>query len=273
MRRATTDCQVGCQRCRQVGRLGRGRAVACGDRYGGCCWAGPAVVGGRSWPGRPVRMAWTLEKDNPQEPRPGGRRANPPAPGRLGPWGSSVPRGTPTAFPSLARECSRPTTRRPREPHRRNSGWRHPPPSGSPSGPVGPSGRNSNPDFPVQPRRPLGAKRNLEGGRGRVKAMFPLARRVCPAQDGRITSMGFPVMSRASGQARPGAHRFAAPPQEPWRACLRPGPGCAAPSSQPPTPARCCSTGTYSNARPRTGLPGRRAVSAQLEPHAGPILR
>ena len=94
------------------------------------------------------------------------------------------------------------------EPHRRNGGWRHPPPSGSPSGPVGPSGRNSNPDFPVQPRRPLGAKRNLEGGRGRVKAMFPLARRVCPAQDDRITAMEFPVMSRASGQARPGAHRL-----------------------------------------------------------------
>jgi hypothetical protein len=112
------------------------------------------------------------------------------------------------AFPSLARESSRPPTRRPREPHRRNGGWRHPPPSGSPSGPVGPSGRNSNPDFPVQPRRPLGAKRNLEGGRGRVKAMFPLARRVCPAQDGRTTSMEFPVMSPASGQARPGAHRF-----------------------------------------------------------------
>src|SRR5215207_10237224 len=45
-----------------------------------------------------------LRRDNPQEPRPGGRRANPPAPGRLGPWGSSAPRGTPTAFPSFARE-------------------------------------------------------------------------------------------------------------------------------------------------------------------------
>jgi hypothetical protein len=44
------------------------------------------------------------EKDNPREPRPSGLRANPPAPGRLGPWGSSAPRGTPTAFPSLARE-------------------------------------------------------------------------------------------------------------------------------------------------------------------------
>src|SRR5215207_6365082 len=52
----------------------------------------------------PVRMARTLRRDNPQEPRPGGRRANPPAPGRLRPWGSSAARGTPTAFPSLARE-------------------------------------------------------------------------------------------------------------------------------------------------------------------------
>ena len=60
------------------------------------------------------------------------------------------------------------------EPHRRNGGWRHPPPSGSPSGPVGPSGRNSNPDFPVQPRRPLGATlhaRSPGGGRqGEVSA-------------------------------------------------------------------------------------------------------
>src|SRR5215211_1148653 len=130
--------------------------------------------------GRPI-LAWApgedglnSEKDNPQEPRPGGRRASPPAPGRLGPWGSSAPRGTPTAFPSLARERSRPTTRRPREPHRRHGGWRHPPPSGSPSGPVGPSGRNSNPDFPVQPRRPLGATlddRTPRGGRqGSVSA-------------------------------------------------------------------------------------------------------
>ena len=46
----------------------------------------------------------SLKSDDPQEPRPVDRRANPPAPGRLGPWGSSVPRGTPTAFPSLARE-------------------------------------------------------------------------------------------------------------------------------------------------------------------------
>jgi hypothetical protein len=145
-----------------------------------------------------------LEKDNPQEPRPGDGRASPPAPGRLGPWGSSAPRGTPTAFPSLARESSRLTTRRPLEPHRRNGGWRHPPPSGSPSGPVSPSGRNSNPDFPVQPRRPLGAKRNLEGGRGRVKAMFPLATRVCPAHDGRNYFDGISGDEPSLGPSTPG---------------------------------------------------------------------
>src|SRR5215218_1909311 len=61
--------------------------------------------------GRWPILAWApgedgpnLRRDDPQEPRPGGRRANPPAPGRLGPWGSSAPRGTPAAFPSLARE-------------------------------------------------------------------------------------------------------------------------------------------------------------------------
>ena len=59
VRRPTTDCQFDCQRCGQLGRLGRGRAVACGDRCGGGCWAGSALVGGRSWRGRPVRMART----------------------------------------------------------------------------------------------------------------------------------------------------------------------------------------------------------------------
>jgi hypothetical protein len=184
-----------------------------------------------------------------------------------------VPRGTPTAFPSLARESSRPTTRRPREPHRRNSGWRHPPPSGSPSGPVGPSGRNSNPDFPVQPRRPLGAKRNLEGGRGRVKAMFPLARRVCPAQDGRTTSMEFPVMSRASGPSAPGC-----PPVHWHRHRSHGAHVCGLirvrRSKQPAAYARKVPLNRHLLERPsRTGLPGRRAVSSQLEPHAGPILR
>jgi hypothetical protein len=190
-------------------------------------------------PKSPVRVASGRTRLHPADWAPGGHQR----PEEL-PWPSRV---------SLERVSS--YDPKAAEPHRRHGGWRHPPPSGSPSGPVGPSGRNSNPDFPVQPRRPLGAKRNLEGGRGHVKARFPLARRVCPAQDGRTTSMEFPVMSRASGQARLGVHRFAAPPQEPWRAVLRPGPGCAAPSSQPPTPARCCPTGTYSNARPRAGFP------------------
>jgi hypothetical protein len=105
----------------------------------------------------PGEAGLNSEKDNPQEPRPGGRRANPPAPGRLGPWGSSAPRGTPTAFPSLARESLvlRPEGRL--NLTAATAGCSCPPPSGSPSGPVGPSGRSSNPDFPVQPRRPLGA--------------------------------------------------------------------------------------------------------------------
>jgi hypothetical protein len=160
--------------------------------------------------GRPT-LAWAPGEDGPNL-----RRTTPKSPVRVASgrtrllpadWALGVvsaPRNSHGLPESRSRE-SRPTTRRPREPHRRHGGWRHPPPGGSPSGPVGPSGRSSNPDFPVQPRRPLGAKRNLEGGRGRVKAMFPLARRVCPAQDGRTTSMEFPVMSRASGQARPGA--------------------------------------------------------------------
>jgi hypothetical protein len=187
----------------------------------------------------------------------------------------SAPRNSRGLPESRSRE-SRPTTRRPREPHRRNSGWRHPPPSGSPSGPVGPSGRNSNPDFPVQPRRPLGAKRNLEGSQGRVKAMFPLARRLYPAQDGRTTAMEFPVMSRASA-ARPGVHRFLAPPQAPWRACSRPGPGAplqaasrlrphgAAPPAPPPTPV------------PRRALPAyepcHRGWNRTLAPSSGEDLR
>ncbi len=54
----------------------------------------------------------------------------------------------------------------------------------APSGPVGPSSGNSDPDFPVLPRRPLGAKRNLEGGTLAVKAAFSLVRNVCPAREG-----------------------------------------------------------------------------------------
>jgi hypothetical protein len=103
VRVATTDCQVGYQRC---GHVGSARM-----RTGGDLW-GPVrrmLLGGSRLGGWPI-LAWApgedgpnLRRDNPQEPRPGGRRANPPAPGRLGPWGSSAPRGTPAAFPSLAR--------------------------------------------------------------------------------------------------------------------------------------------------------------------------
>ena len=127
----------------------------------------------RTTPKSPVRVARGRTRLLPADWAPGGHQC----PEEL-PWPSRV---------SLERVSS--YDPKAAEPHRRNGGWRHPPPSGSPSGPVGPCGRNSNPDFPVQPRRPLGAKRNLEGGRVRVKAMFPLARRVCPAQNGRTTSM------------------------------------------------------------------------------------
>ena len=181
------------------------------------------------------------------------------------------------AFPSLARESSRPTTRRSREPHRRNGGWRHPPPSGSPSGPVGPCARNSNPDFPVQPRRPLGAKRNLEGGRGRVKATFLLARRVCPAQAGRTTSMEFPVISRASGQARPvptgSLHRHRSHgvdgcglvPGAPLQAASRLRPqGAAQPApTRTPVPGRAFPTGE----------PCHRSWNSTLVPSSGEDLR
>jgi hypothetical protein len=91
----TTDCQVDGQECGQAGRFGQGRAVACGDRHGGCCWAGSALEDRRSWPGRPVRMARTLSKNNPQEPRPGGQRADPPAPGRWAPGGHQRPEELP----------------------------------------------------------------------------------------------------------------------------------------------------------------------------------
>src|SRR5829696_8460587 len=164
--------------------------------------------------GRWPILAWAPDEDGPNL-----RRTTPKSPVRVtggrtrllpadwAPGGHQRPEELPRPSQVSLEKVLVLTTRRPLEPHRRNGGWRHPPPSGSPSGPVGPSGRNSNPDFPVQPRRPLGAKRNLEGGQGRVKATFPLATRVCPAQDGRTTAMEFPVISRASA-TRPGAHRL-----------------------------------------------------------------
>ena len=66
----------------------------------------------------------------------------------------------------------------------RNVGMRVPIVRDAPSGPVSPSSGNSDPDFPVLPRRPLGAKRNLEGGHAAVKAAFSLVRRVCAARGG-----------------------------------------------------------------------------------------
>src|SRR5215213_8430019 len=159
---------------------------------------------GKADPGVGARGGWPKpEKDNPQEPRPGDGRANPPAPGRLGPWGSSAPRGTPTAFPSLARESSRPTTRRPLNltvatvggaTHR--PAVRRPDPSALLAGaPTRISRSNAS-----APR----AKRNSEGGRGRVKAMFPLATRVCPAHDGRNYFDGISGDEPSFGPSTPG---------------------------------------------------------------------
>jgi hypothetical protein len=93
----------------------------------------------------------------------------------------------PEELPRLPENDSRkprPTTRRPLGPRRVAVGLRVPTVRDAPSGPVSPSSGNSDPDFPVLPRRPLGAKRNLEGGKVAVKAPSSLVRRVCPARDG-----------------------------------------------------------------------------------------
>jgi hypothetical protein len=123
----------------------------------------------------------------------------------IGPLGViSAPRNSRGLPESRSRE-SRPTTRRPLEPH---CGCAYPPPSGSPSGPVGPSGRNSNPDFPVNRGGPSGQLLTvgLHGVPSRRRFRWPDA--YVQLMPGGITSMEFPVMSRASGQAAPGAHRF-----------------------------------------------------------------
>jgi hypothetical protein len=88
----------------------------------------------------------------------------------------------------------------------------------------------------------------------------------------RITSMEFPVMSRASGQARPGAHRFSGTATGGHGAHVRGLLRVRCSKRWPPTPPRCCPTGTYFERPSPTGFPGMRAVSSQLEPHAGPIL-
>jgi hypothetical protein len=181
VRRPTTDCQVDCQRCGQGG--------SAWTRTSGGLW-GPVrrrLLGG-------FRLGrWPILARAPGEDGPNLRRTTPKSPVRAAggrtrllpadwaPGGHQRPEELPRPSRVSLERVSFLTTRRPREPHRRNGGWRHPPPSGSPSGPVSPSGRNSNPDFPVQPRRPLGAQRNLEGAKVAVKARVPLARRVCPA--------------------------------------------------------------------------------------------
>ena len=165
-----------------------------------------------------------------------------------------MPRGTPTAFPSLARESLvlRPEGRvnltvatAGGATHR--LAVRRPDPSallaGAPtrisrSNRVGPSGQLST----------------VASHEVAVKVTVPLVRRICPASSRLNYLNGISDYEPSLGPSASGCHRFAAPPQEPWRACLRPGPGCAAPSSQPPTPARCCSTGTYSNAPSPDGL-------------------
>ena len=80
-------------------------------------------------------------------------------------------------------------------------------------------------------------------------------------------------MSRASGQARPGAHRFAGTATgamarmfAAWSRVRR--------SKQPAAYARKVLLNRHLLERPSPDGPSRlRAVSSQLEPHAGPILR
>ena len=79
------------------GLVGEGRGWSYG-RHGRLRTNGGVLDLSLRFPGWPVRKS-----DDPQKPRPVDRRASPPAPGRLGPWGSSAPRGTPAAFPRTTR--------------------------------------------------------------------------------------------------------------------------------------------------------------------------
>jgi hypothetical protein len=154
--------------------------------------------------GRPV-LVWAPGEDGPSL-----RRTTPKNPVRwpaggpacsrlIGPLGVvSAPRNSRGLPESRSRE-SRPATRGPLEPHCRDGGvflptvqrfavrtrrsfWQELQPGFSRSSRVGPSGQL----FTI-------------GVHGvAVKATFRLARRICAAQDGRITSMEFPVMRRGS---------------------------------------------------------------------------
>jgi hypothetical protein len=165
-----------------------------------------ALVAGRSWRGRPREAGPNLKRDNPQEPRPVDRRANPPAPDRLGPWGSSVPRGTLTAFPSLARESLvlRPegrfdltTVTGVARTHR--PAVRRPGPSALLAGAPTRISRSSR-------IRPSGQLNSIGAQEVAVKATFPLASRVCPASGGSNYSDG--IWGDEPSPHATGAHRF-----------------------------------------------------------------
>jgi hypothetical protein len=123
------------------------------------------------------------QREDPQESRPVDRRARTRLLLADDPWGSSAPKNS-HSRPDPRRESPvlRPESRL--GSHHGNGRLRAPTTHGAPSRSVNPSGGNSSPDFPVQPRRPLGAKRNLEPGQITVKAAFPLVKRVCPARKG-----------------------------------------------------------------------------------------
>jgi hypothetical protein len=73
---------------------------------------------------------------------------------------------------------------------------------------------------------------------------------------GRTTSMEFRCCADARAKcARVATGSVAPPPEAMARTSAARSQGRRS-KHQPPTPARCCSTGTYSNARPRTGFPG-----------------
>src|SRR5215217_4514634 len=77
-----------------------------------------------------------------------------------------------------------------------------------------------------------------------------------------ITSMEFPVMSRASGQARLGAHRLTGTATGAMAHLFAARSRCATPSSQPPTPARCRSTDTGPQREHHSGDDGRHLQAA-----------
>jgi hypothetical protein len=120
-----------------------------------------------------------------------------------------VPRGTPTAFPSLARERSRPTTRRPLNLTAATAGGathrpavRRPDPSALLAG------------TPTQISRsnrvgPSGQLLTLGPYEAAVKATFRLARRVCPARNRWNYVHGIPGDEPSLGPSAPWCHRFA----------------------------------------------------------------